>query len=390
MLILIENGEVWAPEPRGRQSVLLCERKIGHVGEIERQAAERGAEAMGLEIDVIDASGCLVLPGLVDPHQHLIGGSGEEGFASRTPEIQLSEIVGWGITTVVGVLGVDATTRNLPALIAKVRGLDEEGITAFLYTGHYGIPPTTFTDSIRDDFMVVDKVIGVGEIAISDERAPQPEVKELLHVVVDAHVGGKLSGKAGVTHFHVGELPERLAPLRALIDDWHVSPELLYPSHVHRTGELLQEAVELSKRGCFVDMDAAQADLGRSIRSFLDQGGDPARLTLSSDADSNAPRLLWQQAAAAVKEHGVPLETLLPMVTANTAEVLRLQGKGRLEPGRDADVLVVRKDSMEIEHVVAKGRVMMRDRKLQVRERYLESSPRVLELRGHGKIEGEE
>ncbi len=159
---------------------------------------------------------------------------------------------------------------------------------------------------------------------------------------------------------------------------------------MHRTKELLAEAAELSKRGCFVDMDAAQAKLGRFVRSYLGQGGDPARLTLSSDGDSNAPRLLWEQCREAVKEHGVPFETLLPMVTANTAEVLKLTGKGKLEPGRDADVLVVREGSLEIEHVIARGRVMVRDRQLQVREKFLENSLRVVELHGQGKLEGEE
>lgn len=110
--------------------------------------------------------------------------------------------------------------------------------------------------------------IGVGEIALSDERSIQPELRELAQVVIDAKVGGMLTGKAGVTHFHLGELPDRLAPVRALLDEHHVAPELLYPSDVERTGELLAEAIELSQRGCFVDMDAQEEDLGAKVRRW--------------------------------------------------------------------------------------------------------------------------
>ena len=97
MLTLIENGEIYAPEPRGRGSVLLFGRSVARVGEVDARAVE----ALGLELSVIDATGCLVTPGLIDPHEHLAGGSGEKGFSTQTPEIFLSELISAGITTVV-------------------------------------------------------------------------------------------------------------------------------------------------------------------------------------------------------------------------------------------------------------------------------------------------
>jgi beta-aspartyl-dipeptidase (metallo-type) len=375
---------VLAPEPLGKKSVLLWDGRIAKIcdpGEIDRRALE----ALGLELEVVDAAGCSVTPGLVDPHEHLIGGSGEEGYASRSPEIQLSELVPNGITTVVGCLGLDATSRTHIDLLVKVRGLDEEGITAFLYTGYYGIPPATITGSVRNDLVVVDKMIGVGEVAISDYRAPQPDPVELARLVIDAQAGGMLSGKAGVTHFHLGELPERLAPLWALIDEHHIRPELLYATHVNRTPELLSDAAKISRRGVWVDMDTEQDGLGGHVRSFLDQGGRHDRLSISSDADGNAPWRIWQQLTAAVRDDGFSLEEMLPLATAHPAEALKLEGKGRLEPGRDADVLVVRRESLEIVDVIAKGRVLFRRGKLVVRERFLEQSRRKLHLEGQKK-----
>src|SRR5262245_41407708 len=110
MLTLIENGFVYAPEPRGVQSVLLAGDRIETIGDVDRRALE----SAGLDIDVVDAGDCLVIPGLIDPHEHLLGGSGEEGFSSQTPEIFLSEIAIAGVTTVVGCLGVDTTTKTMP------------------------------------------------------------------------------------------------------------------------------------------------------------------------------------------------------------------------------------------------------------------------------------
>src|SRR3978361_594670 len=127
MLALVENGEVYAPEPQGRQSILIVGDRIARLGGVDAGAASR---ALGLDVEVIDAPGGRVAPGRVDHHTLLPGGSGEEGFASRTPEIQLTELTAWGTTTVVGCLGVDATTRNLPGPLARAKGRNDGGITA--------------------------------------------------------------------------------------------------------------------------------------------------------------------------------------------------------------------------------------------------------------------
>jgi beta-aspartyl-dipeptidase (metallo-type) len=153
---------------------------------------------------VIDATDSLVTPGLIDPHEHLAGGSGEQGFSTQTPEIFPGELVNAGITTVVGCLGVDTTTKTMPALLARAKAFREEGITAFIYTGGYNVPPTTLTGSVRNDIMFVEEVIGAGEVATSDLRATEPTAQELARLVSDAYAGGLLSRKAGVTHFHVG------------------------------------------------------------------------------------------------------------------------------------------------------------------------------------------
>jgi beta-aspartyl-dipeptidase (metallo-type) len=379
MLTLIENGDVYAPEPLGRQSVLCVDGKIGAVGRVDRRAVE----AVGLEVHVVDASGCVVTPGFVDPHEHLLGGSGEEGFSTQTPMIVLSEIVPNGITTVVGALGVDTTMKTMAGLVARVKGLKEEGITAYMWSGGYNVPPTTVTSSIRDDMLFIDEVVGAGEIAIADHRGLCPTALELAKVVLDTNVGGLLSGKAGVTHFHVGAHDQRLKRLRELLEgDYAVRPDMLYPTHVERTTALMDEAIDLVARGSYADIDTVEGELGERVTYWLAQGGDPSRLTVSSDSGSSSPARLAEQWRRCVLCHRVPLERALPLVTSNTAAVLKLARKGRLAAGCDADVLALRRDTLDVVHVFARGRHLYDDGRLTERERWLEGSARRLDLVG--------
>jgi beta-aspartyl-dipeptidase (metallo-type) len=372
MFTLIEGGDVYAPEPRGIQSLLLVRDGIARIGDIDRRAVE----ALGLPVDVIDAAGCVVAPGIIDPHEHLIGGSGERGFASQTPEVGLAELIAGGITTVVGCLGVDTTTRTMAALVAKAKGLTREGLTAYVYSGGYDVPPTSLTGSVRGDLLFVDEVIGAGEVAISDARSTEPSVPELARLVRDAYVGGLLAGKAGVTHFHVGDLPARLAPIRALLDDHDIDPALLYPTHVERNAALMDEAVALTRRGVTVDLDVVERDLPAWARYFLDHGGDPKRLTVSSDAAITSPDTVLEQVRSCVRAHGFPLEQVLPWVTANPARVLKLARKGRLVEGADADAIVLRRDSLELVAVVARGRTMLAPGREPRRASFLDGSNR--------------
>jgi beta-aspartyl-dipeptidase (metallo-type) len=378
MLTLIENGEIYAPEPQGQRDLLLVGDRIARLGEIDRRAVE----ATGLELAVIDATGCLVAPGLIDPHEHLTGGSGEQGFSTQTPEIFLGELVSAGITTVVGCLGVDTTTKTMPDLLARAKALGEEGLTAYIYTGGYNVPPTTLTGSVRNDILFVNEVIGAGEIAISDLRATEPDVESLARLVTDAYVGGMLSKKAGITHFHVGDAKRRLEPLRRLLDEHDVEPAWLYPTHVERSAALMEEAVELTRRGVTIDVDTVEEDLAKWLGFYLDRNGDATRLTASSDASISSPRTLYNQVRDCIINGRFAIESVLRLVTSNTARVLKLGNKGSVAVGKDADVVVIRKGTLELKEVIACGRRLMIDGEVVVAEKFLTNSNRRISLVG--------
>ena len=378
MITLIKNAEVYAPESLGRQSILLLNDKIAKIGEV----SEASLAGLGVDYKIIEASGNIVTPGFIDPHIHLLGGGGEGGFATRTPEVQLSDLIQSGITSVAGLLGTDGTTRHLSSLLAKARGLEIEGISTYIYTGNYDVPTPTITGDIKDDAILIDKVIGTAEIAISDSRSGQPSVHELAKIVGQTRVGGMLSGKAGITHFHTGPGKAYLSKLHQLLDEYELPASNLHVTHVTRSKELFDDAIKLAARGAFVDITADEETF-EWISYYKENNGDMSKLTISTDGNGSLPvfneegellglgvastRTMFEQLIKTIKVGKLTVEEALRLVTANTAEALKLENKGVIAEDRDADLLVLSKDTYEIEHVIAKGQHMIENGEVLVK-----------------------
>ncbi len=212
LMELLRNAELYAPEPRGRAHLLIAGESVVWIG------AEAPALPRALGVVERDLDGRRVIPGLIDGHVHLTGGGGEAGPETRVPPVMLSRLTGGGVTTAVGVLGTDDTVRSPAELVTTARGLIAEGLSAFCYTGGYHFPPVTVTGSVRQDIVLIDLILGVGELAISDHRSSQPSLDELLRVAADAHVGGLMSGKAGIVHLHVGDGDRGLELVRQALE----------------------------------------------------------------------------------------------------------------------------------------------------------------------------
>ncbi len=375
-LHLILNADVYTPVHLGVRHLLVAGGKVvsmtEHVPELDA----------ALDIAVFDANGKRLLPGLIDGHAHITGGGGETGPASRVPPVPLSQFTAAGVTTVVGLLGTDDLTRNTATLVTQARGLTAQGVTAYCYCGGYHVPPVTLTGSVRGDIVFIDPVIGVGELAISDHRSSQPTLNQLLRIASEAHVAGLMSGKAGIVHLHLGDGKRGLQLVRAALAESEIPARVFNPTHVNRQRWLFDEACELVQQGCYIDVTAFPADeqswsAAESIKLYLQRELPVAKLTVSSDGggclpsfDANGELLTMDFGrTSAVTEtlqellaEGLPLEQILPFFCSNVAQLLKLQHKGRIAEGLDAD-LVILDAQHAVSAVMAMGKWHVRDGK---------------------------
>ena len=376
MMELLRNLEVYAPERLGLCHVLVAGGTVVWIGSDDPDIP------LSLGVSERDFGGRRAIPGLVDPHVHVTGGGGEAGPRTRVPPVGVSRFTSCGVTTVVGVLGTDDTSRHPSDLLAATRGLLDEGLTAYCLTGGYHLPPATVTGTVRGDIVHIDRILGVGEVALSDHRSSQPTLDELLRVAADAHVGGLLSGKAGILHLHLGDGPRGLSLVREALDKSELPARVFNPTHVNRRRALFDEALELAQRGCTIDLtafpvaddeDAWSAPQGLS--HYLERGLPPDRVTISSDGGGSLPRFddvgrmtgmevgepkALADALQEVLQMGHALETILPAFTTNPATLLRLPTKGSLQVGADADLVVLDAEGA-ITDVMAGGKWHVKD-----------------------------
>lgn len=374
MLTLLKNVRIFDPCDRGSGDLLLAGGRIAAVGGSLEVPS-------GFPCAVVDGAGLTAVPGLVDVHAHLSGGGGEGGAHTKVPAPELTAFTTAGVTTVVGLLGTDSTTRTPAELLAAARALEHHGLTAYCYTGSYQVPPPTITGSVRGDLTHVDRMVAVGELAISDHRSSQPTFEELARIAADAHVAGLMTGKAGLVHLHLGDGPRGLELCRRIWSETELPVRVLHPTHLNRNPDLWAEALEVAEaHGAWLDVTCfPEGDPSPSaadcVAAYYAAGQDPARITASSDgggclptfdADGNlthmdvgSPHTLLQTVRSLV-DRGLSLERALAPVTANPAALFRFGRKGRLAVGMDADVLVVDRQLAPV-HVLAGGAWMVRD-----------------------------
>lgn len=377
MFTLIKNAEVYAPEFLGKKDLLFCAERIVWIGD------DFSADLTLPDVRVVDAKGMTLIPGIVDGHVHVTGGGSEGGPQMRTPELLLSDMVRGGVTTVVGVLGTDDVSRSMEALVAKTNGLVAEGVSAWCMTGSYQMPIKTVTGGIREDIVLVDRIVGVGEFALSDHRSSQPTFEEFVQITAASRVGGILAGKAGLVNVHLGDGPRGIDYLFRAVRETEIPVSQFIPTHMNRNPDLFQQAREYAKTGGFVDfttsttqqfLDEGEVKCSEALKTLLGDGVPASRISFSSDGQGSLPmfdakghftgmtigRVTSNHAEFkdCVQKEKIGMEDAVRVVSTTTADHFKLPRKGYIKEGYDADAVLL-DERLDVQYVFARGRMMM-------------------------------
>lgn len=365
--ILIKNADVYAPEHLGTRDIFLAGGKIVAMAE--------KLDVTLPDLEVIDAAGYIVAPGLVDQHIHITGGGGEGGWHSRCPELVFSELVKAGVTTFLGVSGTDSMTRSVENLLAKVRGLKNEGASGWMWTSNYAYPVTTVTKDVRTDMLAIPEVLGV-KIALGDHRSSFPNQHEIMQILADVRVSGMLTGKTGFLHVHLGDFPYSFDIFDECVAQG-MPIKHIRPTHVARHPEVFRRACEFAKKGGFIDITTGggnyMGSAADAVRAALAADVPFDRITLSSDGHGSMPRFneAGEMVGLGIGSIMCDIETIrelkddlgvekaLTPMTKTVAGALGLETKGGIAVGKDADILFLTKD-LDIDWVFMMGKVAMR------------------------------
>ena len=375
-MLLIKNTNLYSPQSLGKKDILISN---GKIVAIDDEIVNHSVFSK-----VWDAKGANTTPGFIDQHIHVIGAGGKHSFASMTPELHLGDLINCGTTTVVGLLGTDGSTRSIKTLFSKIQALNQEGITAYMYTGYYGLDKVYLMNSLQEDMIYIDSVIGC-KIAISDIRSSYPSALELLRLLRNVRVGGMLAGKKGILHLHLGALSSKMDLLFEIIENYEFPIEHISPTHVGRTKELFHQAITFAKMGGMIDITTGASkytDPYKSVLYALDNNVSIDNITFSSDGNAGLDKLdknnnlvgfksapfdkNFEEVINLHKLGGVPLEDALKLITSNPAKNLGLKNKGEVKVNSDADLCFLNSD-LELNTVIANGKFMMKDEELVVK-----------------------
>jgi N-acetylglucosamine-6-phosphate deacetylase len=333
-----------------------------------RITAVGSAEPPGGE--VVDATGCWVVPGFVDLHCH---GGGGEAFSS-TDEGSVAKVVAahrrHGTTTMLASL----VSRPVPELVKQVAALaelaeegllggihlegpflsaarcgahdpavlrppDRESVDALLRAGRGQVRMVTIAPELDGAVAAVRQLVDAGALAaIGHTDATEAQVRP----AVDA-------GATVATHLFNGMRPlhhREPGPIGALLDDERVTVELICDLvHVHPTAVrlaarhagqgrtvLVTDAISATGIGDGVyDLGGLQVTVRDGVPT-LDGGGSLAGSTLTMDA---AFRNL-------VRACGLSVPDAVTATATRPAELLGVADRtGSLRPGLAADLVVL-------------------------------------------------
>ena len=336
--LVIRGGEVFDPSQalRARRDIGI---RWGRIAAVEADIpVDRSAQS-------IDASGKLVVPGLIDLHAHVYPQASALGLPA-------DELVPYTATATYVSAG-DAGANNFSAFKHYIIAQSRSRIFAFVHISNIGLAGFPVGEELNPDYLDVeaaartvaenaDVAIGV-KVRISKNVVGGNGLEPLKRAVAAAERAG---GGARVM-CHIGDAPGDLAQLLDLLRPGDILTHTYSGAgnNTVQSGNVLPAALEAKKRGVIIDVGHGGGSFDYTVAEpAIAQGLAPD--TISSDIHAvsgntpGMPYLPWVMSK--FLNLGFSLEDVVAMTTINPARLIgRVEKLGTLQVGAPADVSIL-------------------------------------------------
>jgi dihydroorotase len=335
--LVIKGGEVLDPSQN-----LRAERDIGiKDGVITALENEIKPDHY---LQVIDARGKLVTPGLIDLHAHVY----PQGSAIGLPA---DEIVPYTATTTYVSAG-DAGANNFSAFKHYIIAQSRCRIFGFLHISTIGLAGFPVGECLNIDYANVD--LAAKTMAENEDVLLGIKVRQSKNIVGSngfeplkrAITAAELSGTKARVMVHIGDVPGRLEELIDLLRPGDIVSHIYsgQGNNVVQDGKIIPEVLEARKRGVIMDVAHGGGSFDYTVaESAIEQGFLPD--CISSDIHTHSvntpgkPFLPWIMSK--FWNMGFTLEQVVELATVNPAKIIgKINKLGTLQVGAPADVAI--------------------------------------------------
>lgn len=336
--LVIRGGEMIDPSQgvRGRRDIGI---RWGRIAAVEpRIDPARGSQS-------IDASGHLVVPGLVDLHAHVY----PLGSAIGLPADELAPYT----ATTTYVSAGDAGAGNFSALRHYIIAQARSRIFAFVHISRIGLAGFPVGEMLNIDYADVDAaaktVAENADVALGIKVRMSKNVVGAhgLEPLVRAIAAAERAGPGFRVQCHIGDAPGELSAVLDLLRPGDILTHAYSGAgnNIVQDGKLLPAAVAAKQRGVVIDVGHGGGSFDYTVAEpAMAQGLVPD--TISSDIHAvsgntpGQPYLPWVMSK--FLNLGSTLEQVIAMATINPAQVIgRVEKLGSLEVGAPADVSIL-------------------------------------------------